>query len=261
MIWSKRVKRELDAAPDLSTEKGINKWLIYCIHALHLGLITRDKLNYILRICKSVKACSPNTLSLATGYASFSGGINKPITVGNLTLTRRVWEIAFNNCGHSCCPLCERCECGCGKTDADFLREKREAIADEREAERKAYWWVIQDCHGLTDHQCSLLKQYARHCRHGRWGQLDCNCDITQVLAMFNAANKKPKLMVSKYLHRKLWTHTKEYAQYKRLTTQQLKALRRHNLLCEYTSSSIIPSWRCNHSPELVLELMGCPLV
>lgn len=248
MLTPELIKHELGESPDLSTKDGAMRWVFYLIHAYHSGFLKKKRLNQLVAIAKAAVFAKPQLPGVSSDYLNF-GFYN---TESPLHLCKATWIGTFSRktSRHTECYECGFCVCGCGKTRKQFLDEINAKELD-------LLWETLQEAHQLNDNESTICRNYTQKCKHGRWNNLDCNCDLKSILAMFKL--RHVKFRIHKRHWKQLWELTKAAQTRYSFTDQQLKQLRRHLLLCDrlgqYTYTGHIQL--CLHHPKEIIELMS----
>lgn len=239
---------------ELDSKEKARKWLFCCVHAVHLGLLDRSKLQEAIRLCKTIYKNIPQIRATYNDWELFE--YDKPVQIDNTKYTLPFWlfrSTATNKKLECClCNDCNKCYCGCGKTKADLQRLA--AITARKLIENSTL--KVHAEFGYSQEQIRILNIWQKFCKHGRHGNLACNCSETSILAEFGHArawtipDKQDRKVITKTLCR--LDNSVEA-----LTSQEKKLLRRHFLTCStLVVNHYFDSCGCNHTGRF-LTLKG----
>lgn len=246
------IKRELAKKPDLGSKDDNRRWLFFCIHAFHLRLITKKRLNQIGKICKTALLGNCTQPGVKDDYISMFKmlDVNHP-----LYLSPDTWKCTFSRSSskrtdHHECVDCGFCSCCCGKAHDQFKEDREIKRLDSQ-------WSEIAEWYRLTKVEVAICREYRSKCLHGRWGNLECDCSLIDILAMFKL--RQARFRIPKRHRARLWDLTAQAQIRYSLSQQQLKQLRRHLLLCDYAGQHSYTGQilLCTHSPMQIIELMA----
>lgn len=245
MSFRAKVKQHFNNI-QLTRKEDARKWLFCCIHAVHLGLLTKDKLQEAVRICKTIYKQVPSKKAVFDDWKVFE--FDKPVRLENTdySLSFDFWRHTVNDDRAEChlCVECNRCHCGCGKTDIDFKRLAnlaRTKLINEATLKCHAEW-------GYSSKQIQILRTWQTHCKHGRHDNLSCNCCEGSILAEFGESrawripDKHDRALITKCLKRIDYPSDA-------LTLEEKKLLRRHFLTCStFVANHFFDGCGCWHS-------------
>lgn len=209
VLHAKRISKFLAKPRDFRTRKARLKYLLCCLHGVHLGLLSRET---FIQIFEQVITLENNLCATSVGNP-----IIQPKTKFNPYRTKHyrtlvalidkkwnfeipdigTWTATLNGFCTSVCSVCEICHCGCGKTYDELKQQRSNREAEEKS---KSYRTKLVE-RGYTKKQIQIIEMYKSFCVHRtRYGVVPCPCTIENILAEFGQADR---VWIKKHAKRK----------------------------------------------------------